>query len=54
MSAFRHSESLKILSRRHTIGESNYSAGAGSFFAGCLLGVGRVALVRSAAFLRCK
>jgi hypothetical protein len=34
--------------------ESNYSVGSGSFFARCLLGTGRAALARSAAFLRCK
>jgi hypothetical protein len=32
----------------------DYATGADSLFAGCLLGVGRVALVRSAAFFRCK
>jgi hypothetical protein len=50
----RHFETLRILSRRYTSSESHYSVDPDSFFAGCLVGAGRVALARSAAFLRCK
>ena len=52
--SLRHCETLRILSRRYTSSESHYSVGADSFFADCLLGAGRVALARNAAFLRCK
>jgi len=37
-----------------TIEPKDYSAGLDSFFARCLLVVGRVALARSADLLRCK
>ena len=57
MSAFRHCEIL--LGRPANRGSSNdsnqnYSAGTDSLFVRCLLGAGRVALARCAAFLRSK